>query len=319
MPRNLLYAITIILGLSALAATAADPSTIPFRPQHLVPAQGVQLYQPVRDPYIEGGVLLAAAGGAAPVDLGVSNTGQFFPKVSSGREATELCRLLNWGTLVESEDAFAKVVDVYAKAGFKVPKVAAGAGTGDAGECWQREGKRQFDSRAEAAGDGFEVAFTAFLLNRGMGAPAGIDRMTYAVSKDGTVKLKEKVRYLQGPTLNWQTMGLDAAAEKKNDQEYDTRRRLIQAVYALCPNLIPQGRKLRVLADFEPKLEKTLTPQAANAAFGKPDRLTGSGLLIYVYWLSDGRELWLGFPGYKPITYAKVKSPDGKLADLGLK
>jgi hypothetical protein len=308
----------MVLGVVALAATAADPSgTISFHPQHLVPAQGVQLYQPVREPYFEGGALLAAAGGAPPVELGLKNTGAFFPKVSSGQEAMELCRLLSWGTLVESEDAFAKVVDAYGKAGFKVPKVAAGAD--DAGECWQREGKMRFDAKAEAAGDGFEVAFTAFLLNRGMGVPAGIDRLTYTVGKDGAVKLKEKVRYLRGPLLNWQTMELNAAEEKKNDQQYDTRRHLIQAIYALCPNLIPNGRKARALADFTPKLDKALTPAAADAAFGKPDGITGSGLIIYVYRLSDGRELWLGFPGYQPILYAKVKSPDGKLADLELK
>lgn len=144
------------------------------------------------------------------------------------------------------------------------------------------------------------------------------------------MKLKEKVRYLQGPYLNWQTEGLDAAGEKKNDQQYDTRRRLIQAVFAICPNLIPDGRKVqaladvqpkkaRALADFTPKLTKTLTPAAADAAFGKPDGITGSGLLIYVYRLSDGRALWLGFPGYQPIFYAKVRSPDGKDVDLELK
>jgi hypothetical protein len=320
MLRNSLFAVAAILGATALAAMAADPAgTVPFHPQRLVPAQGVQLYQPIRDPYMEGGVILAATTGGAPVELSPKNTGEFFPKVSSGQEAMELCRLLGWGTLVESEDAFAKVVAAYEKAGFKVAKVAAGAGTDTAGESWQREGKMQFDAKAEAAGEGFEVAFTAFLLNRGMGVPASINRLTYTVGKDGTAKLKENVRYLQGPTLNWQTEGMDAAEEKKNDQQYDKRRQLIQAVYGICPNLIPQGRKTRSLADFQPKLDKALTPAAADAAFGKPDGITGSGLLIYVYLLSDGRALWLGFPGYQPILYAKVKSPDGKLTDLELK
>jgi hypothetical protein len=75
----------------------------------------------------------------------------------------------------------------------------------------------------------------------------------------------------------------------------------------------------RSLAAFQAKLDKKLTPALAEKRFGNPDSVTGSGLLIYVYKLEDGRELLLGFPGFEPITYAKVKATDESITDLLLK
>ena len=73
------------------------------------------------------------------------------------------------------------------------------------------------------------------------------------------------------------------------------------------------------LDDFTPFLTRDLTPTLARQRFGAPSQETGSGLRIFVYRLSDGRELWLGFPGDAPITYAKVRSPDGSSVDLPLR
>ena len=73
------------------------------------------------------------------------------------------------------------------------------------------------------------------------------------------------------------------------------------------------------LADFESRLDKALTPSIAEAKFGKPDKITGSGLIIYVYALDDGREIWMGFPGYAPIMYAKIRARDGSVVELKLK
>ncbi len=74
----------------------------------------------------------------------------------------------------------------------------------------------------------------------------------------------------------------------------------------------------RTLAAMQPLLSKTLTPQVAEQLFGKPDEITGSGLIIYVYHLPNGQKLWLGFPGYRPIFYAKVQNNDGSTIDLPL-
>ena len=78
------------------------------------------------------------------------------------------------------------------------------------------------------------------------------------------------------------------------------------------------SRDERTLAAFQPYLTRTLTPAAARAQFGAPDEITGSGLLIYKYRLSDGRTLWLAFPGEAAITYAKLQAKDGTMTDLTL-
>jgi len=243
MLKNAYIVIAAVLGLSTVSAVAAVPEGyILFHTKHLVAAKGVELYQPAAEPYTQGGVILAAVDAGVPVELSLKNIGKVFPKISNAQEALELCQILTWGTLLESEEAFGKVVAAYRKQGFEAPKV--GESDRDQHQCWQYNGKMTFDTVAADTGEGCSVAFTAFLLNRGMGAPASVDRLQYVVAKDGAVKLKEKVRYLQGPYLNWQTWGLDAAGEKKNEQEYAKRAQLIKTVYDLCPNLIPQGRKL---------------------------------------------------------------------------
>ena len=73
------------------------------------------------------------------------------------------------------------------------------------------------------------------------------------------------------------------------------------------------------LSRFEPYLNAQLTPAIARARFGQPDEETGSGLRIYIYKLTDGRRLWLGFPGDAPITYARIEGLDGTFTDLPLR
>jgi RNA polymerase sigma factor (sigma-70 family) len=76
----------------------------------------------------------------------------------------------------------------------------------------------------------------------------------------------------------------------------------------------------RALNDFQKRLDKSLTPAKAELVFGKPDGITGSGLLIYVYDLDDGTKIWLGFGGFAPIVYAHhVQKDDGKFVNLPLK
>jgi len=61
---------------------------------------------------------------------------------------------------------------------------------------------------------------------------------------------------------------------------------------------------MKDLEDF--KITKELTPELAVSKFGKPDKELGSGFIIYVYLLSDGHELILRFPGFRPILSATV-------------
>ena len=73
------------------------------------------------------------------------------------------------------------------------------------------------------------------------------------------------------------------------------------------------------LTKFEPYLNSQLTPAIARARFGPPDEETGSGLRIFIYKLTDGRRLWLGFPGEAPITYARIEGVDGVFTDVPLR
>ncbi len=86
-----------------------------------------------------------------------------------------------------------------------------------------------------------------------------------------------------------------------------------------CDHQLTSPRSARTLEAFEPHLTRQLTPAGALRQFGAPDEETGSGLRIYVYRLDGNRELWLGFPGDFPITYAKVKAADGTITDLELR
>jgi hypothetical protein len=91
------------------------------------------------------------------------------------------------------------------------------------------------------------------------------------------------------------------------------------AIIAGCQRAPFSGDRGRTLEDFEPQLTRRLTPALARAAFGAPDEDTGSGLRIYVYRLRDGDRLWLGFPGDRPIVYAKLQAADGGVRDLPLR
>ncbi|HEV2130963.1 MAG TPA: hypothetical protein VGR27_07670 [Longimicrobiaceae bacterium] len=74
----------------------------------------------------------------------------------------------------------------------------------------------------------------------------------------------------------------------------------------------------RTLESMLPQLTRSLTPQGARDAFGAPDEEPGSGLIIYVYRVDQGRSVWLGFPGFEPIIYAKLRDPSGRDRELPL-
>ena len=77
---------------------------------------------------------------------------------------------------------------------------------------------------------------------------------------------------------------------------------------------------LPTLEAMRPALARSLTPQDAERVFGAPDRIEGSGLLIYVYEIEQGFTVHLGFPGYAPITYAKLRAPGtGTFSDIPLR
>jgi hypothetical protein len=80
----------------------------------------------------------------------------------------------------------------------------------------------------------------------------------------------------------------------------------------------PTSPSDRPLSAFQPYLTRTLTPEIAKARFGAPDAIVGSGLLIYQYRIAGERTLWLAFPGFAPIIYARIQTKDGAVTDLPL-
>jgi hypothetical protein len=72
----------------------------------------------------------------------------------------------------------------------------------------------------------------------------------------------------------------------------------------------------RTVASMVPKLTRSLTPAGAESAFGKPDEITGSGLLIYVYRAEAGRRVFLSFPGFAPIVAARAVDASGVVEEL---
>jgi hypothetical protein len=79
------------------------------------------------------------------------------------------------------------------------------------------------------------------------------------------------------------------------------------------------GRAALLACPVEPFLTKELTPASARARFGPPDEETGSGLKIDIYNLEDGRRLWWGGSGDRPLVYARLEEPGGSMTDLELK
>ena len=86
-----------------------------------------------------------------------------------------------------------------------------------------------------------------------------------------------------------------------------------------CNRSPTSSRSERSLSAFQPYLTRTLTPAGARSRFGRPDEVTGSGLLIYKYGLDRGAMLWLGFPGEAAIIYARLESKDGTFSNLPLR
>jgi hypothetical protein len=75
----------------------------------------------------------------------------------------------------------------------------------------------------------------------------------------------------------------------------------------------------RTVASMVPKLSRSLTPAAAESAFGKPDEIAGSGLLIYVYRAEAGKRVFLSFPGFAPIISARAVDASGSSQELPLR
>lgn len=80
------------------------------------------------------------------------------------------------------------------------------------------------------------------------------------------------------------------------------------------------GQEGRTLASMMPYLTKSLTAPAAELTFGRPDAASGSGLILFIYNVEDGKKVNLGFPSpTQPITFASLQDKNGGTTPIVLK
>ena len=76
----------------------------------------------------------------------------------------------------------------------------------------------------------------------------------------------------------------------------------------------------RTLDSMLASITKSLTPPLAEQIFGPPNKREGSGLVIFVYDVEDGRKVNLGFPGpTAPISYASLQEKNGGTTPIVIK
>lgn len=80
------------------------------------------------------------------------------------------------------------------------------------------------------------------------------------------------------------------------------------------------GEEARTLASMLPYLTKSLTVPAAELTFGRPDAVSGSGLILLIYNVEDGQKVNLAFPGpTEPISFASLQGKNGGTTPIVLK
>ena len=83
------------------------------------------------------------------------------------------------------------------------------------------------------------------------------------------------------------------------------------------PSSVVEGR---TLASMLPEIKKSLTPALAEEKFGPATTAVGSGLIIFVYSVEDGKKVNLAFPGPTAlISYASWTDKTGVTTDIPLK
>ncbi len=76
----------------------------------------------------------------------------------------------------------------------------------------------------------------------------------------------------------------------------------------------------RTLASMLPEIKKSLTPPLAEEKFGIANTALGSGLIILVYNVEDGKKVNLAFPSPTGlISYASWTDKTGVTTDIPLK
>ena len=80
------------------------------------------------------------------------------------------------------------------------------------------------------------------------------------------------------------------------------------------------GQEGRTLASMLPYITKSLTAPAAELTFGMPDDADGTGQVLFIYNVEDGRRVNLRFPNpTDPITLAWIQEKNGGTTPITIK
>jgi hypothetical protein len=146
-------------------------------------------------------------------------------QIRTEQQARELCEQQLRGALVADAKSYQELLKVHQAAGFQ-PLV-------DSKEL-------AFEQVAKPVEGGFQIEFTAFHLPQKMGAESEVARYEFFVSNDGQVKTNSKM-YLQGITLNWQTLSLNTKKAQEREQQAQLRvKNFIQDCYKHCSTKLPR-------------------------------------------------------------------------------
>ena len=102
---------------------------------------------------------------------------------------------------------------------------------------------------------------------------------------------------------------------------------LFVSIFSGCMNVVPalkpnnevgeSNAEHHYLPEILPKLIKELSLEDAEMVLGKPNRIVGSGLTIYIYTLDNEEELLVGFSNQ--IIYAFIEDENGIETEIQLK
>jgi hypothetical protein len=155
---------------------------------------------------------------------------------------------------------------------------------------------KSYTPTAKDVDGGFEVSFVAFEMN-------GMLQLVHVVAnvkRDGTVSLKRNA-IVSGPMTSWQTAMLeteDQTPEKiaaDMEAEAEARAEAVKARARYAKALKPA----RNLDTAWAIARLGLSLDQVEDLWGKPDRKTGSGLMIRLWKLDDGTAMVVGAGGPK--------------------
>lgn len=264
--------------LLVAATLLADEAGVDPVFDHLRLKKGVRLADSPRSlmetfPYLEG--------------LKPETMPRFVEEVRDPKQAADVARLFVAGTIVSDKEQADRIVAKAQELAKKLKHLQV--------DVTDYRPKSYTPSAKEIDG-GFEVSLVAFEMD-------GMLQLVHVVARvkhDGTVSLKRRA-IVSGPMTSWQTAMIETenkdprkiAADMEAEAEARTEAVKARARYA---EALKPARDLDTAWAIG---RLALSLAQIEDLWGKPDRKTGSGLMIHLWKLDDGTAMVVGAGGPK--------------------